>query len=340
MKENRLKAPFPYFGGKSMIADRVWKYLGDVKQYIEPFFGSGAVLLRRPPSRLEKFYEIVCDKDGQISNVWRSIQYAPDEVAKYCDWPIQHDQLMARKKVIIANEQRLLENLCNDPEWHDPKIAGYWVWCASCWIGSGLTCPTQRPHLTGDKGVFSTTKRPHLTGDKGVFSTTKTPHLTRDRGVFSTTQIPHLIGDQGVYGWMRALSDRLKNVKVVCGDWSRVCGGNWQDGNKPVGMVFDPPYATQGRDESIYHHDSMTVGKDVEAWCLARGSNPNYRIVALGYDDEYQTLVDSGWNIEEWKAGGGYGNLGGKNSRGSKNRRRERLFTSPHCLKPDRSLIN
>jgi DNA adenine methylase len=314
----KLKAPFPYFGGKQMIAELVWSYLGDVKQYIEPFFGSGAVLLRRPPSKLEKFYEIVCDKDGQISNVWRSIQYAPDEVAKYCDWPIQHDQLMARKKVIIANEERLLENLCNDPEWHDPKIAGYWIWCASCWIGSGLTRPTQIPHLTGDQGVFSTTQIPHLTDDKGVFSTTK---------------IPHLPGDQGVYGWMRDLSARLKNVKVVCGDWSRVCGGNWQAKSKPCGMFFDPPYATQGRDEDIYHHDSMTVGKDVEVWCLERGANPNYRIVVAGYEDEYKSLVDAGWNMEEWKAGGGYGNSGGKESRGSKNRHRERLFTSPHCRK-------
>jgi len=65
-----LKAPFVYFGGKSMIADVVWRYLGDVKQYIEPFFGSGAVLLKRPPTQHEKIYEIINDKNGFVANVW------------------------------------------------------------------------------------------------------------------------------------------------------------------------------------------------------------------------------------------------------------------------------
>jgi D12 class N6 adenine-specific DNA methyltransferase len=42
-----LKAPFPWFGGKSRVSDLVWSRLGDVPNYVEPFFGSGAVLLGR-----------------------------------------------------------------------------------------------------------------------------------------------------------------------------------------------------------------------------------------------------------------------------------------------------
>jgi len=42
--DTTLIAPFPYFGGKRKIASVVWEYLGDPKTYIEPFFGSGAVL--------------------------------------------------------------------------------------------------------------------------------------------------------------------------------------------------------------------------------------------------------------------------------------------------------
>lgn len=45
-----LQAPFPYFGGKSVIAPRIWEAFGDVPNYVEPFFGSGAVLLARPDS--------------------------------------------------------------------------------------------------------------------------------------------------------------------------------------------------------------------------------------------------------------------------------------------------
>lgn len=42
-----LKAPFPWFGGKSRVADVVWRAFGNVPNYVEPFFGSGAVRVRR-----------------------------------------------------------------------------------------------------------------------------------------------------------------------------------------------------------------------------------------------------------------------------------------------------
>lgn len=37
-----LKAPFPWFGGKRKVAPIVWTAMGDVVNYVEPFFGSGA----------------------------------------------------------------------------------------------------------------------------------------------------------------------------------------------------------------------------------------------------------------------------------------------------------
>ena len=40
-----LKAPFPWFGGKSKVAGLVWERFGDVANYVEPFAGSLAVLL-------------------------------------------------------------------------------------------------------------------------------------------------------------------------------------------------------------------------------------------------------------------------------------------------------
>lgn len=61
----KLKAPFPYFGGKSSVAGEVWKRFGDVKMYVEPFFGSGAVLLGRPGTGHKN--EIVNDYDGNIA---------------------------------------------------------------------------------------------------------------------------------------------------------------------------------------------------------------------------------------------------------------------------------
>ena len=133
-----LKAPFPYFGGKSTIAADVWAAIGQPKHYLEPFFGSGAVLLARPDYNPAKHMETICDKDGYVANVWRSLQMEPDAVAKVCDWPVNHADLNARRKYLLKNAD-LLINLVDNPEWHDVKMAGYWIWAASCWIGSGLT---------------------------------------------------------------------------------------------------------------------------------------------------------------------------------------------------------
>lgn len=43
-----LKAPFPWFGGKSRAAHLIWPRFGNVPNYVEPFAGSLAVLLNRP----------------------------------------------------------------------------------------------------------------------------------------------------------------------------------------------------------------------------------------------------------------------------------------------------
>jgi hypothetical protein len=46
-----IDAPFPWFGGKRKVAAEVWARFGAVENYVEPFFGSGAVLLGRPAPR-------------------------------------------------------------------------------------------------------------------------------------------------------------------------------------------------------------------------------------------------------------------------------------------------
>lgn len=63
-----MKAPFPWFGGKSRAAPLIWECLGNVTNYVEPFAGSLAVLLLRPwgPGR----NETVNDKDCYVANFW------------------------------------------------------------------------------------------------------------------------------------------------------------------------------------------------------------------------------------------------------------------------------
>ena len=308
-----LKAPFPYFGGKTPVANKVWRALGQPDHYIEPFCGSCAVLLLRPGWH-PRMTETVNDADGFIANVWRSLQFNPDEVAKWCDWPVNHADLIARKRMLILNHERLLENLCKDDKWHDPLLAGYYIWAASCWMGYGLTSSKQIPHIgTAGMGVHSKGQIPHI-GTTGM-------------GV----QEPYNVE---IYKWFRQLSERLRNVRVVCGDWTRVCGGNWQDDLGICGMFFDPPYSdVANRTDGIYTVDSKHVAHDVHKWCLERGTNKKYRIVLAGYYEEHESLLEHGWTVYKWKAQGGYANTAQqKVTQGKINRYKEALFFSPRCI--------
>ena len=90
-----VKQPFPYFGGKSRVADEVWRRLGDVKNYVEPFCGGCGVLLNRPTNH-QGYVETINDAWAFISNFWRAVKLAPNKLARFCDWPVNEIDLTAR----------------------------------------------------------------------------------------------------------------------------------------------------------------------------------------------------------------------------------------------------
>jgi len=287
------------------------------------------VLLNRPGFNPTKHTETICDADGHIANVWRALQFSPDETAKWADWPVNHADLSARKKVLNEKNQYLLENLIKDDMWNDSKLAGYWIWAASCWIGSGLTRPTAMPHLTdAGIGVHKISKRPHISdAGKGVQKISKRPHIAdAGKGVQE-------IYNENIYTWFRQLSERLRYVRVVCGDWTRVCGGNWQDNIGPVGIYFDPPYENKDRDD-VYAVDCFQVGGLVRKWAIERGALKDYRICISGYDMNNE-LSDHGWESYSWETGGGYSNVSGKKN---DNCSKEILWMSPNCNSIDKQV--
>jgi len=81
-----VKAPFPWFGGKSRVAHIVWDRFGNVPNYVEPFFGSGAVMLARPHKDIGT--ETVNDLDCYLANFWRAIRANPSTTAACADWPV------------------------------------------------------------------------------------------------------------------------------------------------------------------------------------------------------------------------------------------------------------
>ena len=75
-----MKAPIPYFGSKTKIAERIVDLLPDHCHYVEPFAGALTVLLAKQRSRMET----VNDLDGDLMCFWRVLRDQPEELARVC----------------------------------------------------------------------------------------------------------------------------------------------------------------------------------------------------------------------------------------------------------------
>jgi len=298
-----LAAPFPYFGGKRRAAPRIWQALGDPSGYVEPFAGSAAVLLARPPFKGRRV-ETLNDADGWLVNAWRAIQLSPDQVAAHAWGPVAEIDYHAR---LAWLQQRRTPDLVawleGDPEVHDAKAAGWWLYVVACGIGD--------PFGPGPWRVVDGHLRKEGNAGRGV-----------------NRELPHL-GDAGqgqLQAYMRALADRLHRVRITCGSWERVVkpsvtrSGTGGDGSRAI--FLDPPYATSG---DLYAHAGGDVAIAVRKWCMA--APRELRVILCGYDDEHDALLGHGWAVTEGKAGGGAGY-----STNPTNGRRERLWLSPACV--------
>ena len=351
-----MKAPFPWFGGKRRIAPEVWAAFGDVDNYVEPFAGSLAVLLQRPERHrgIATGAETVNDADRYLANFWRAVSVAPDDVARWADWPVNEADLFARHLWLVNAGRERIEAIDADPDFFDAKVAGWWVWGVNAWIGSGWCAGTGpwtvkdgRPHL-GNAGQGVNRQRPHL-GDAGRGVNRQRPHLgDAGRGP------PHSPGDatEGgsgakkarwdqslwnradgeplVYGYMRALQARLRRVRVCCGDWSRVVTKGALSYGGKVGILLDPPYSTDHRTDKIYSTEDGDVSADVRAWAIEHGQDLRLRIALCGYEGEHK--MPASWRVVAWKATGAYKGGGGKDCDAEVNRHRERIWFSPGCL--------
>lgn len=360
-----LRAPFPWFGGKSRAAHLVWAAFGDVPNYVEPFAGSLAVLLGRPtPARIET----VNDLDCYLANFWRAVTAAPDLVARFADWPVNEADLHARHRWLVGignkkwhHARKLFrDRMRRDPFYFDAQIAGWWVWGLCQWIGSGWCASPEwwaaahegedlgagrRPALKGNQGINSKGNNQSLENahdwqrtnagraSRGIHTAThaQRPDLTAARGVHKRErkldgaagwgkrpmlgkgghgvhgrealwqQLPRIGGSRGAAGggvhssakrtetilaWMQALQERLRRVRVCCGDWTRILGRSPTECIGVTGVMLDPPYsAGADRDPRLYSHDDLVVADQVRAWAVEHGDNRKLRIAYCSYGE-------------------------------------------------------
>jgi DNA adenine methylase len=119
---------FPYFGGKRRAASEVWDALGTVDRYIEPFFGSGAVLLGAP---VRPKSELVNDIDHHVANLWRALQADPAEVWRVASAPCSEVELKARAAWLRQWKAPDFSDLSAC----DPYAAGVWLFVTCADIG-------------------------------------------------------------------------------------------------------------------------------------------------------------------------------------------------------------
>jgi len=329
-----------WFGGKSTVADLVWSRFGDVKNYVEPFAGSLAVLLARPVEHFQgdsARIETVNDINAWLTNFWRACQKQPDVTAYWADQPTSELDLHARGDAMFyrgmtgfdgkfRTPEQFIEALRAEEEWFDPKMAGWWVWGQSNSIGDNWGCKQCRaiPCLS------STGVAKQLMGYAGHGVSKNLPEF-QDENLGECAR--HLAVLEELFA---ALADRLRHVRICCGDWTRVVKDSViLHPGTPTAIFLDPPYSQRSGLYTVYgeNHD-QDLSAEVCKWALANGDRPELRIALCGYGEgnggkAEHTMPDS-WQCVNWSATGGYGNQG--KGLGKENRHREVIYFSPHCL--------
>jgi DNA adenine methylase len=171
----------------------------------------------------------------------------------------------------------------------------------------------------GGAGGPSAQRRPNM-GGMGGGQGVQSPTVVREEG--------------GLVEWFQDLAQRLRRVRVCCGDWKRVLTpAVLKSHGGPTGIVLDPPYDQDERADNLYSEESRGVSADVRAWAIEHGEDPDLRIVLCGYEGEHH--MPASWRVREWHTSGGYASA----ERGVENRFRERLWFSPACLIAQRGLF-
>ena len=295
-----MKAPFPYFGGKLKISHEVWAAIGEVRNYVEPFAGSLAVLLNRPAPF--DGIETINDMNCFVVNTWRAIAGNPEQLASLLVSPVSEVNTEAQHNALVSSELSLRDQL-GDPNWFDLEKAAWWIKGANEWIGSGW-CAKEGPwNWTPDKGWCNA----------GTGINRQLPHL----GNAGKGQYEQRV--EAVYGWLCALRDRLCSVRMACGGWERVTGESVTVKHGVTGVFLDPPYDST---EYVYG-DEKPVSAEVNKWCAENGGNRLLRIVLAGRDDEHDSLIPLGWRKQIWSGMKGYSK--------TDDRHAEALWISPHC---------
>jgi hypothetical protein len=172
-------------------------------------------------------------------------------------------------------------------------------------------------------------------------------NFVKSAGTGINRQLPHL-GDAGkginrqtdgersafIRSWFLALHERLRDVRVACGDWSRVVTNSVTVLHGLTGVFLDPPYFKGAMNYAV-GGVGTNLAAEVQTWCAANGGNPMLRIVICGHAGEHDALLAHGWGARKWAARAGYA----RTDEAVANSASETIWCSPHC-EPETKIQN
>lgn len=114
-----MRQVLKYPGSKWNIADKIVELIPDHHSYVEPFFGSGAVLFKKKPSDIET----VNDLDSDVTNLFNCIK--------------TDSEYLARLVMVTPFSREVYDNQFEMPEKED-KFERASCFLIKCWQGHGF----------------------------------------------------------------------------------------------------------------------------------------------------------------------------------------------------------
>ena len=350
--------PLVYFGAKRKAAPLIWRLFGRVRSYVDPFMGSLSVPLACP-------YEIprvvVNDLNCLLVNFWRALQRDPEAVAYWAEYPSSHVDLMARREWLRQQWPTAVQCMQNDPEWHDPRMAGWYVWVISNVIaGHWEYLRTETDDHDAYAQVLAASRRYRLDWDTPPSAVpADIPRATRKHSMPHTSEpqgvqlrrthaverdVPVLTGMK-LRTWMCDLAERIQEWIILHSSWrpivsSRVILRIVPSETRYTALLLDPPYdAGKIPRTPLYVEDTMDVAAEVREWLFTPNEkdgiipwyHPRLRIILCAYEGDHHPLPDS--RTYRWSDRSDAHNMISDHRR--RPAKREILIANPACLDPD-----
>lgn len=282
----KVRSIVPWFGGKRSLASQIVAELGPHAQYFEPFCGSMAVLLAKPPAK----QETVNDLHGDLVNLARVLQMESSAHQLYemlqrtlvCETILQD----ARQELEHGDGPPLTDLACMAPTTHACIDRAYWYFVAS-WMGRN-----------GAAGMERTEFQLAVRWTAGGGSPT-----VRWRSAI-----------ESLPGWHQ----RLTNVVILQRDAFAIIP-KFEDAEHTA-IYVDPPYVAESRSHGRYKHDfdsrpAGLFGDDHSRLAEMLRELKRARVVVSYYDSPRVRKLYAGWRFVEC---GRQKNLHCQNGRGSR----------------------